>query len=30
MKSVVAVLQFILLKRFKWFIIDIVNNTYLY
>lgn len=32
MKSVVAVLQLqlILLKRIKWSIIDIINNTYLY
>lgn len=31
MKSVVAVLQLqlILLKRIKWSIIDIINNTYL-
>lgn len=29
MKSVVAVLQLILLKRIQWSIIDIINNTYL-
>lgn len=29
MKSVVAVLQLILLKRIKWSIIDIIKNTYL-